>query len=143
MYAFGAQFAEVRVDAELRVIRVSRMVGVLDEGRALNSRTLRSQLMGGMVWGIGLALTEDTVLDGRVGRVVNGNLADYHVPVEADVPELDVSWIGAPDNCVNPLCAKGVGELAITGAPAAIANAIYHATGRRVRSLPITLDKLL
>ncbi|HKZ05928.1 MAG TPA: xanthine dehydrogenase family protein molybdopterin-binding subunit [Methylomirabilota bacterium] len=143
MYAFGAQFAEVRVDAELGVIRVSRMVGVFDVGRALNSRTLRSQLMGGMVWGIGLALTEDTVLDGRVGRVVNGNLADYHVPVEADVPELDVTWIGAPDACVNPVCAKGVGELSITGAPAAIANAIYHATGRRVRALPITLDKLL
>jgi xanthine dehydrogenase YagR molybdenum-binding subunit len=143
MYAFGAQFAEVRVDPELGVVRVSRMVGVFDIGRALNARTARSQLLGGMVWGIGLALTEDTVIDGRLGRCVTANLADYHVPVEADVPDLDVSWIGAPDERANPVGAKGLGELGITGAPAAIANAVFHATGRRVRDLPITLDKLL
>lgn len=143
MAAFGAQFAEVRVDAELGIVRVSRMVGVFDIGRALNPRTARSQLLGGMVWGIGMALTEDTVLDPRVGRPVTANLADYHVPVQGDVPDLDVSWIGAPDERANPVGAKGLGELAITGAPAAIANAVYHATGRRVRDLPITLDKLL
>lgn len=143
MYAFGAQFAEVHVDADLGCLRVTRMTGVFDIGRALNARTARSQLIGGMVWGIGMALTEDTVIDGRLGRVVNGNLADYHVPVEADVPDLDVSWIGAPDERANPVGAKGIGELGITGAAAAIANAVFHATGRRVRDLPITLDKLL
>jgi xanthine dehydrogenase YagR molybdenum-binding subunit len=143
MYAFGAQFAEVHVDADLGRLRVTRMTGVFDIGRALNARTARSQLIGGMVWGIGMALTEDTVMDGRLGRVVNGNLADYHVPVNADVPDLDVSWIGAPDERANPVGAKGIGELGITGAVAAIANAVFHATGRRVRDLPITLDKLL
>jgi xanthine dehydrogenase YagR molybdenum-binding subunit len=143
MAAFGAQFAEVRVDAELGAVRLSRMVGVFDIGRALNARTARSQLMGGMVWGIGLALTEDTVIDGRLGRVVTSNLSDYHVPVDADVPDLDVSWIGAPDEHANPVGAKGIGELGITGAAAAIANAVFHASGRRVRDLPITLDKLM
>jgi xanthine dehydrogenase YagR molybdenum-binding subunit len=143
MYAFGAQFAEVRVDHELGIVRVSRMVGVFDVGRALNARTARSQLLGGMVWGIGMALIEDTVIDGRLGRVVTANLADYHVPVDADVPDLDVSWIGAPDEHVNAVGAKGVGELGITGTAAAIANAVFHATGRRVRDLPITLDKVL
>jgi xanthine dehydrogenase YagR molybdenum-binding subunit len=143
MYAFGAQFAEVRVDHELGIVRVSRMVGVFDVGRALNARTARSQLLGGMVWGIGMALTEDTVIDGRLGRVVTANLADYHVPVDADVPDLDVSWIGAPDEHVNAVGAKGLGELGITGTAAAIANAVFHATGRRVRDLPITLDKVL
>jgi xanthine dehydrogenase YagR molybdenum-binding subunit len=143
MYAFGAHFAEVHVDADLGKVRVTRMVGVFDIGRALNARTARSQLIGGMVGAIGMALTEDTVMDERLGRVVTGNLADYHVPVEADVPDLDVSWIGAPDQHVNPVGAKGIGELGITGAAAAIANAVFHATGRRVRDLPITLDKLL
>ncbi|HEU5191181.1 MAG TPA: xanthine dehydrogenase family protein molybdopterin-binding subunit [Methylomirabilota bacterium] len=143
MYAFGAQFAEVRVDPELGAVRVSRMVGVFDVGRALNARTARSQLLGGMVWGIGMALTEDTVIDSRLGRVVTANLADYHVPVASDVPDLDVSWIGARDEHANPVGAKGLGELGITGTAAAIANAVFHATGRRVRDLPITLDKLL
>jgi xanthine dehydrogenase YagR molybdenum-binding subunit len=143
MYAFGAQFAEVQVDAELGTVRVTRMVGVFDIGRALNAKTARSQLIGGMVGGIGMALHEDTVMDERLGRVVNGNLADYHIPVEADVPDIDASWIGAPDMRANPLGAKGIGEIGITGAAAAIANAVHHATGRRVRDLPITLDKLL
>jgi xanthine dehydrogenase YagR molybdenum-binding subunit len=143
MYAFGAHFAEVHVDADLGKVRVTRMVGVFDIGRALNARTARSQLIGGMVGAIGMALTEETVMDERLGRVVTGNLADYHVPVEADVPDLDVSWIGAPDQRANPMGAKGIGEIGITGAAAAIANAVFHATGRRVRDLPITLDKLL
>ena len=142
-YAFGAQFAEVHVDSDLGRIRVKRMVGVFDIGRVLNAKTARSQLMGGMVWGIGMALHERTEMDDRLGRVVNGNLAEYHVPVQADVPELDVSWIGAPDERANPLGAKGIGELGITGAAAAIANAVFHATGRRIRELPITLDRLL
>jgi xanthine dehydrogenase YagR molybdenum-binding subunit len=143
MYAFGAQFAEVQVDANLGSVRVTRMVGVFDIGRALNAKTARSQLIGGMIGGIGMALHEDTVIDERLGRVVNGNLADYHIPVEADVPDIDASWIGAPDERANPLGAKGIGEIGITGTAAAIANAVHHATGRRVRDLPITLDKLL
>ncbi len=142
-YAFGAQFAEVLVDTDLGRVRVKRMVGVFDIGRVLNAKTARSQLMGGMVWGIGMALHERTEIDERLGRVVNGNLAEYHVPVQADVPEIDVSWIGTPDERANPLGAKGIGELGITGVAAAIANAVFHATGRRVRELPITLDRLL
>jgi xanthine dehydrogenase YagR molybdenum-binding subunit len=96
-----------------------------------------------MVGGIGMALHEDTTFDARLGRVVNGNLADYHVPVNLDVPDLDISWIGEPDPHANPLGVKGIGEIGITGAAAAVANAVYHATGTRVRDLPITLDKLL
>jgi xanthine dehydrogenase YagR molybdenum-binding subunit len=143
MYAFGAQFAEVRVDAALGGVRVSRMVGVFDIGRALNAKTARSQLLGGMVGGIGMALHEETVFDERLGRVVNNNLAEYHVPVQADVPDIEVAWIDGADLRANPLGAKGIGELGITGAAAAVANAVYHATGTRVRDLPITLDKLL
>jgi xanthine dehydrogenase YagR molybdenum-binding subunit len=141
-YAFGAQFVEVRVD-DLGRVRVSRMVGVFDIGRALHPKTARSQLVGGIVGGIGMALHEATILDERLGRVVNGNLADYHVPVQRDVPDIDVAWIGVADERANPIGAKGIGELGITGAAAAIANAVYHATRRRVRDLPITLDKLL
>jgi len=143
MYAFGAQFAEVRVDADLGQIRVSRMVGVFDIGRALNAKTARSQLFGGMVWGIGLALHEATLMDERLGRVVNNNLAEYHVPVNADIPMLDVSWIDQADDRANPIGVKGIGELGITGSAAAVANAVFHATGKRVRDVPITLDKLL
>ena len=142
-YAFGAQFAEVHVDADLGRVRVARMVGVFDAGRVLNAKTARSQLIGGMVGGIGMALHEGTELDERLGRVVNADLGEYHVPVQADVPEIDVSWIGTPDERANPLGAKGIGELGITGAAAAIANAVFHATRRRVRDLPIRLDRLL
>jgi xanthine dehydrogenase YagR molybdenum-binding subunit len=143
MYAFGAQFVEVRVDAALGSVRVSRMVGVFDIGRALNAKTARSQLLGGMVGGLGMALHETTIFDERLGRVVNNNLAEYHLPVQADVPDIEVAWIDGADPRANPLGAKGIGELGITGAAAAVANAVYHATGRRVRDLPITLDKLL
>jgi xanthine dehydrogenase YagR molybdenum-binding subunit len=143
MYGFGAQFAEVRVDADLGQVRVSRTVGVFDIGRALNAKTARSQLMGGMVWGIGMALYEQTIMDERLGRIVNNNLAEYHIPVQADVPDIDVSWIDHSDLRANPVGVKGIGEIGITGATPAVANAIYHATGRRVRDLPITLDKLL
>ena len=125
------------------MVRVSRMVGVFDIGRALNAKLARSQLMGGMVWGIGMALHEQTVMDERLGRVVNNNLAEYHVPVNADVPAIEVAWIEGADPHANPIGVKGIGEIGITGAAAAVANAVYHATGRRVRDLPITLDKLL
>ena len=143
MHAFGAVFVEVHVDEDLCEIRVPRVVGVYGVGRLMNRKTGYSQLMGGIVWGLGLALLEETVMDKRVGRAVNGNLAEYHVPVNADVGNIDVSVVDEDDPHVNPLGAKGIGEIGITGVAAAIANAVYHATGRRVRSLPITLDKLL
>jgi xanthine dehydrogenase YagR molybdenum-binding subunit len=142
LHSFGAQFAEVRVDEPLARIRVSRMVGAFAAGRILNAKMARSQLMGGMVWGIGMALHEHTVRDLRTGRVVTRDLADYHVPVNADVPAVDVIMIDEDDPHVNAIGAKGIGELGITGAAAAIANAVYHATGVRVRDLPITPDKL-
>jgi xanthine dehydrogenase YagR molybdenum-binding subunit len=143
MYAFGAQFVEVRVDADLGAVRVARMVGVFDVGRVLNAKTARNQLVGGMVWGIGMALHEQMVMDERLGRAVNANLAEYHVPVHADVPDIDVTWIDGSDEQVSAIGVKGIGELGITGAAAAVANAVHHATGKRVRDLPITLDKLL
>ena len=129
MYSFGAQFAEVRVDADLGQIKVSRMVGAFGAGKILNAKTARSQFMGGMVWGIGMALYEHTVYDQRLGRIVNNNLAEYHVPVNADVPEIEALWVEEADTHVNPIGAKGIGEIGITGAAAAIANAVYHATG--------------
>lgn len=143
MYAFGAQFAEVRVDESLGMLRVSRMVGCFGAGKILNAKTARSQFMGGMVWGIGLALLEDNNYDARLGRIVNNNLAEYLVPVNADVPAIEAMWVDEVDTHVNPLGVKGIGEIGITGAAAAVANAVFHATGKRVRDLPITLDKLL
>lgn len=143
MYSFGAQFAEVRVDADLGQIHVSRMTGVFAAGKILNSRTARSQFMGGMVWGISLALHENTVYDQRLGRIVNNNLAEYHVPTNADVGLIDVAWVPEDDRHVSPIGAKGIGEIGITGSAAAIANAVYHATGKRIREAPITPDKLL
>jgi xanthine dehydrogenase YagR molybdenum-binding subunit len=143
MYAFGATFAEVRVDADLGQIRVAHMVGAYGAGKILNAKTARSQLMGGMVWGIGMALTEETIIDPRRGRYVNANLAEYHVPVNMDAPVIDVITVPEDDPHVNELGVKGIGEIGITGATAAIANAVYHATGKRVRELPITPDKLL
>ncbi|CAJ0708513.1 Aldehyde oxidoreductase molybdenum-binding subunit PaoC [Ralstonia edaphis] len=143
MHSFGAVFVEVHVDADLGVVRVSRIVGSYGVGRLLNAKTGRSQLMGGIVWGMGMALFEESLLDTRYGRIVNNNLAEYHVPVNADVPDIDILVLDEADAYVNPLGAKGIGEIGITGVPAAIANAVYHATGRRVRELPITLDKLI
>jgi xanthine dehydrogenase YagR molybdenum-binding subunit len=143
MHAFGALFVEVRIDEALGEIRVPRIVGVYGAGRVMNRKTAHSQLMGGIVWGLGMALLEETVHDKRTGRAVNGNLAEYHVPVNADIGAIDVSFVDEDDPHVNPLGAKGVGEIGITGVAGAIANAVFHATGRRVRALPITLDKLL
>ena len=142
-HSFGAQFAEVRVDEATGEVRVSRVVGAFAAGKILNVKTARSQFLGGIVWGIGLALTEHTVRDERSGRVVNHSLQDYHVPVNADVPAIDVIMVDETDPFVNEIGAKGIGEIGITGIGAAIANAVYHATGKRVRDLPITLDKLL
>lgn len=141
-HSFGAVFAEVSVDPQLGSARVRKVVAVYDVGRVVNRRLARSQFIGGIVWGIGLALHEDTLVDWRNGRIANANLAEYHVPVNLDVPEIDVLALDIPDTKLNPLGARGIGEIGITGTGAAIANAIYHATGKRVRELPITPDKL-
>jgi xanthine dehydrogenase YagR molybdenum-binding subunit len=140
---FGAQFAEVAVDADLGLVRVRRMVGAFAPGRVLNARTARSQLMGGMLWGLGQALLEGTRMDPRQGRWANASLGDYLVPVNADAPEVDVELVEVRDEVVNPLGVKGVGEIGQVGAGAAIANAVFHATGRRVRELPIAVERLL
>ncbi len=138
----SAIFAEVKVDEELGVIRVTRVVNAVAAGRILNTKTAHSQIMGGVVWGIGMALHEETLVDHNFGRVMNANIAEYHVPVNADVHDINVIFVDEPDSLVNPLGIKGVGEIGIVGVAAAIANAVYHATGKRVRDLPITLDKL-
>jgi len=143
MHSFGAIFAEVHVDPDLGEVRVTRLVGAYGVGNILNAKTARSQLIGGIVYGLGMALMEQTVADTRTGRVVNPDLAEYHVPVNADVPDIDITFVPETDPHVNPLGVKGIGEIGITGVCAAIANAVYHATGKRVRDLPITLDKVM
>jgi xanthine dehydrogenase YagR molybdenum-binding subunit len=142
-YAFGAVFAEVRVDADLGVIRVSRIIGAYDVGRVVNPRLACSQCVGGMVGGLGMALLEQAEWDARFGRVMNANLAEYLVPVNADVGELEALFVPGDDRRFNPLGAKGLAEIALCGVAPAIANAVYHATGTRVRRLPITLEALL
>jgi len=142
-HSFGAVFAEVHVDADLGTIRVPRIVGVYDVGTLINEKTAHSQLMGGIVWGVGSALLEKSDLDVRYGRYTNANLAEYHVPVNADIGLLDISFVGQPDPHINPLGARGIGEIGITGVAGALANAVYHATGVRVRDLPLTLDKVM
>jgi xanthine dehydrogenase YagR molybdenum-binding subunit len=138
----SAVFAEVKVDEQLGVIRVTRIVSAVAAGRILNTKTASSQIMGGVVWGIGMALHEETLIDHRFGRIMNANIAEYHVPVNADVHDIQVIFVDEPDDTVNPLGIKGLGEIGIVGVAAAVANAVYHATGKRVRDLPITLDKL-
>jgi xanthine dehydrogenase YagR molybdenum-binding subunit len=142
-HAFGAQFAEVRVHADTGEVRVPRMVGVFAAGRMLNARTARSQLIGGMTMGISMALHEESVMDPRFGDYVNHDLASYHIAACADIGEIDVAWVDEEDPHLNPLGVKGIGEIGIVGTAAAIANAVHHATGIRVRDLPIRLDKLL
>jgi xanthine dehydrogenase YagR molybdenum-binding subunit len=138
----SAIFAEVKVDEQLGVIRVTRVVNAVAAGRILNTKTASSQIMGGVVWGIGMALHEETLTDHKFGRIVNANIAEYHVPVHADIQNIEVIFVDEPDTLINPLGTKGVGEIGIVGVAAAVANAVYHATGKRVRDLPITLDKL-
>jgi xanthine dehydrogenase YagR molybdenum-binding subunit len=142
-YAHSAIFAEVKVDEELGVIDVTRVVSAVAGGRILNPKTARSQVIGGVVWGIGMALEEESVIDQHFGRIMNHNLAEYHVPVNADVHDIDVIFVEENDSIVNPLGVKGLGEIGLVGVAAAIANAVFHATGKRVRELPITLDKVL
>jgi xanthine dehydrogenase YagR molybdenum-binding subunit len=143
MHAFGAVFVEVRVDRDLGEIRVPRIVASYGAGRILNAKTAHSQLVGGLVWGVGMALEEETLVDRRSGRYLNADLAEYHVPVNADIGQLDVSFVDEDDPHVNPIGVKGIGEIGITGVTAAIANGVYNATGVRVRDLPITLDKVM
>jgi xanthine dehydrogenase YagR molybdenum-binding subunit len=143
MHAFGAQFAEVRVNVDTGEVRVSRLLGVFAAGRIINPQLARSQLLGGMTMGLSMALHEASVLDPRFGDYVNHDFAEYHIATNADVGTIDVTWIDEDDPHVNPMGTKGIGELGIVGTAAAIANAVYHATGIRVRDLPITLDKLL
>jgi len=131
------------VDADTGETRVRRMLGVFAAGRILNAKTARSQAIGGMVFGIGAALTEDLVVDTRYGYFVNHDLAEYHVPVHADVPDIDAVYLPELDDKANPLKAKGVGELGISGAGAAVANAVYNACGVRIRDYPLTLDKIM
>jgi xanthine dehydrogenase YagR molybdenum-binding subunit len=142
MHSYGAQFCEVRVNDVTGEVRVSRWLGSFDTGRILNPKTAASQFRGGIIMGLGLALTEETLFDERTGRIMNPSLAEYHVPVHLDVPRIDVIWNDIPDPH-SPLGLHGIGEIGITGVGAAVANAIYNATGRRLRELPMTLDKLL
>jgi xanthine dehydrogenase YagR molybdenum-binding subunit len=143
MYAFGAQFAAVRVHADTGEIRVPRMLGVFDIGQPINARTARSQLIGGMTMGLSMALHENSVLDPRTGHVVNHDFAEYHIAAHADIADIDTSWLGEPDPRANPMGSKGIGEIGIVGTAAAIANAAHHATGIRVRHLPLTADRFL
>jgi xanthine dehydrogenase YagR molybdenum-binding subunit len=139
----SAIFAEVRVDEQLGIVRVTRIVNAVAAGRILNTKSASNQVAGGVVMGIGMALHEETLTDHRFGRFANANFAEYHVPVNADVHDVEVIFVDEPDDIVNPLGIKGVGEIGLVGTAAAVANAIYHATGKRVRDLPIHLDALL
>lgn len=142
MHSYAAQFCEVRVNEETGEVRINRWVGAFDTGRIINPKMAISQFRGGIVMGIGMALTEETMFDNRTGRIENPSLAEYHVPVQADVPHIDIVYTNAPDPH-TPMGAHGIGEIGITGVAAAVANAVYHATGTRVTSLPITLDKVM
>jgi xanthine dehydrogenase YagR molybdenum-binding subunit len=142
MHSYAAQFCEVRVHEQTGEVRINRWVGAFDVGRILNPKTALSQFRGGIIMGIGMALTEETIFDDRTGRIINGTLAEYHLPVQADVPHIDIVYTNIPDPH-TPMGAHGIGEIPITGVAAAVANAIYHATGKRLTSLPITLDKIL
>jgi xanthine dehydrogenase YagR molybdenum-binding subunit len=139
----SAVFVEVEVDEDLGTVHVTRVVNAVAAGRVVNPKTARSQILGGVVWGIGMALHEETLTDHAFGRHMNHNLSEYHIPVQADVGQIDVVFVDEQDAVVNALGSKGVGEIGLVGVAAAISNAIYNATGKRVRDYPITLDKLL
>ena len=143
MFSFGAEFVEVRINARTREVRVPRMVGAFAAGRIMNPRTAHSQLMGGMIWGVSSALHEATELDTREARYINNNLAEYLVPVNADIGQVDIILMPEVDTAINPAGVKGLGELANVGTAAAVANAVHHATGIRIRELPVRIEKLL
>jgi xanthine dehydrogenase YagR molybdenum-binding subunit len=141
--SWGAVFVEVAVDRDTHMVKVRRIVGTYDIGTLLNEKTGLNQLMGGIVWGVSFALYEQAHIDPTYGRVVNASLAEYHVPVNADIGSIDVSVLNIPDLKFNPVGSRGIGEIGITGSAAAVANAIYNATGKRVREYPITPDKIM
>jgi len=141
--AYGAHFAEVAVDRDTGEIQLRRMLGVFAAGRILNDKLATSQAVGAMIWGVGAALHEAAVVDPRYGEFVNHDLADYHVPCHADIPAIEAFFLPEVDDKANPLKLKGVGELGICGAGAAVANAVYNACGVRVRDYPLTLDKVM
>ncbi|WP_045689912.1 xanthine dehydrogenase family protein molybdopterin-binding subunit [Hymenobacter sp. AT01-02] len=143
MHSHNAVFAEVKVDPDLGTVHVTRVVNAVAAGRILNTKTARSQVLGSVVWGISMAMMEETVMDHKFGRYMNHNYAEYHVPVNADIHDIDVIFVEEEDDIVNPLGVKGIGEVGLLGVAAAITNAVYHATGKRVRELPLYLDKLL
>jgi xanthine dehydrogenase YagR molybdenum-binding subunit len=143
MYSFGVHFCEVKVDPDLGTVRVTRWVSVMDGGRILNTKTARSQIIGGSIMGIGAALMEGTNRDEQYARYTNADLAGYHVPINADIPDMQVEFIDGHDPYVNAMGVKGIGEVAMVGTVAAVANAVYHATGKRVRSFPIVPSKVL
>ena len=142
-FTHSAIFCEVRVDEDLGSVRVTRIVDAVAAGKILNPKTARSQILGGVVMAIGAALEEETFLDHKLGRFMNHNLAEYHVPVNADIDQIDVIFVHEEDKKTSPIGAKGLGEIGIVGTGAAIANAVFHATGNRIRTLPITIDKVL
>jgi xanthine dehydrogenase YagR molybdenum-binding subunit len=143
IFSFSAVFAEVRVDPDLELVRLNRFVGAYDAGRIINPKTARSQAIGGVIWGVGQALLEQSETDPTLGRFINRNYSGYLVPTNADIPELDVLFVGDFDEEASPLGAKGLGELTAVSVAPAIANAVYHATGKRVRDLPITIEKIM
>jgi len=143
MYSFSAHFVKVHVHPLTGVVKIKNLVAVVDAGKIVNQKTAASQMKGGAVGGIGMAMTEEAIIDDRFGRYVNMNFADYHVPVNADIPQIEAIFIDIPDPIINPVGTKGIGEISLIGVAPAIANAVYNATGIRVRELPITPDKLL
>ena len=143
IFSFSAVFAEVRVDPDLGLVRLNRFLGAYDAGRIINPKTARSQAIGGIIWGTGQALLEQSETDPASGQFINRNYSGYLVPTNADIPELDVLFVGDFDEEASPLGAKGLGELTAVSVAPAIANAVYHATGKRVRDLPITIEKVL
>jgi xanthine dehydrogenase YagR molybdenum-binding subunit len=143
IYSFSIHFVQVKVHQLTGVVKVSKIVSVGDAGKIISPKTAQSQMVGGAVGGIGMALTEEALFDNRYGKYINNNFGDYHVPVNADVPDIDVIFIDKPDPIINPMGAKGMGEIALIGFSAAVANAVFNATGKRIRSLPITPDKIL
>jgi xanthine dehydrogenase YagR molybdenum-binding subunit len=143
MYSWSVHFIKVLVNPATGVVRIDKAVSVADCGHIVSHKTARSQIIGGTIMGIGMALMEEAVIDHRYGRLVNNNFADYHVPIQADIPQSEALFVNKPDPYINPMGAKGMGEIATIGVAAAVANAVYNATGKRVRELPITPDKVV
>jgi len=141
--SFSVHFVKLHVHPNTGVIKLKHIVSAADAGKIISEKTARSQMVGGAVGGIGMAMTEETLMDHRYGRYINSNFVDYHVPVHADVPPMDVLFVNKPDNIISPTGAKGIGEIALVGVAPAILNAVYNATGKRIRSLPVTPDKLI